>query len=147
MLLGLKAIALFLSIHDRTAYTHTQTLLFTHQVKEIHHSDQRISACCDYWHVFLALQYCIRQYTHTHTNAHSVENKSALGSGQANAIWCPVFMLSNSQLHNWEAASPATVVGPPTARPPAPTLLNLSFLLSHRMQTKSNSSWLKARCF
>lgn len=70
---------------------------------------------------------------------------------QANAIWCPVIMLSNSQLHTWEMVSPATVVGPPTARPPAPTLVNLSLMLSPRLQTKSNSSLLKAkptlRCF
>ncbi|KAK1891684.1 Tumor necrosis factor alpha-induced protein 8-like protein 3 [Dissostichus eleginoides] len=40
----------------------------------------------------------------------------------AYAIWCPVFTLSNTRLHTWEMVSPATVVGPPTARPPAATL-------------------------
>ena len=70
---------------------------------------------------------------------------------QANAIWCPVLTLSNSQLHTWEMVSPATVVGPPTERPPAPTLMTLSFMSSYRLQTESNSSWLPAkptlRCF
>lgn len=90
------------------------------------------AACCDYWGVFLSLNCCVRQHTHTHkhthANGHRDEEKSASGSGPADAIWCPVSTLSNSQLHTWEAASPATVVGPPTALPPAPTLLTAGFL-------------------
>lgn len=91
------------------------------------------AACCDYWGVFLSLNCCVRQRTHTlsthaHANGHRDEEKWASGSGPADAIWCPVSTLSNSQLHTWEAASPATVVGPPTALPPAPTLLTAGFL-------------------
>ncbi len=76
-----------------------------------------------------------------HTQMHTVSKISqprAVG-GQANAIWCSVFMLSSSQLHTWEMISPATVVGPPTASPPAPTL-GYSSLCCLRLPTKSHSS-------
>lgn len=50
------------------------------------------------------LQYYRTVYTCTHTEVHTVLKISepwAVGK-QANAIWCPVFMLSGSQVHTWE---------------------------------------------
>lgn len=105
------------------------------------------AACCDYQGVFLSLNYCVRYHTHTrrhtqtHTNGQRDEETSASGSGQAGAIWCPVSTLSNSQLHTWEAASPATVVGPPTALPPAPALQTAGVPPASRESCSSESAW------